>query len=85
MKRFPQLAVFLAWLFATTGTFGIGIAATAGIAELTHSGLGSCGPSGKAFNVLARMFIGSLPVSIVAGFWAAWRTDKWLRHENNKA
>jgi uncharacterized membrane protein YidH (DUF202 family) len=84
MKRFPQLTVFLAWLFTTAATFSLGIAVTASVAELTHSGLGSCGPYGKAFDVLVCMFVGSFPVSIVAGLWAAWRTGKYLRRENQK-
>jgi ABC-type dipeptide/oligopeptide/nickel transport system permease component len=85
MKRFPQLTAFLAWLLVTAGTFGSGIAATAGVAELTNSGFGSCGPFGNAVDVVVCMFVASFPVSIAVGIWAAWWTNKWLRHESNKA
>jgi len=84
MKRFPQLTVFRAWLLATVITFGVGVGATAGVAELTHSGLGSCGPYGPAFTLLECMLIGSFPVSIFAGILAAWRAHKYLRRENKK-
>jgi hypothetical protein len=79
MKRFPQLTVVLAWLLAAGGTFGAGMAATAGLGELTHSGLSSCGPYGPACNLLLCMIIATFPLSIVAGFWATWRADKYLK------
>ena len=84
MKRFPQLTVFLAWILTTIITFGADVGATAAVAEFTHSGLGSCGPYGPAFELLEYMLIGSFPVSIVAGFVAAWRADKHLLRENKK-
>ena len=84
MKRFPQLAVFLAWLLVTLVTFGAGVGATVAVAGLTHSGLGSCGPYGPAFGLLEYILIGSFPVSIVSGFWVAWRVDKHLKRERKK-
>ena len=78
MKQFPKLTVGLVWLFATLGTFAVGVAATVGVAGLTNSGLGSCGPYGPAFTLLEWMLIASFPASLIAGFYAAWRTHKCL-------
>ena len=57
---------------------------TAGIARLTNSGLGSCGPYGPAFTLLEWMLIGTFPISIVAGFVAAWRAHKYVTREDEK-
>jgi hypothetical protein len=84
MKRFPQLTVFLAWLLATLVTFAAGVGATVAVAGLTHSGLGSCGPYGPGLRVMEYMLIGSFPVSIVAGFWVAWRASEYLKREREK-
>ena len=82
MKRSPRLKVFLTWLLVTVVTFAAGIGAAATVGEFTHSGLGSCGPYGPAFGLLVSMFIGSFPVSIVAGLVAALRADKYFRREH---
>ena len=74
--------VFLIWLLVSMLSLGVGLAATASVAELTHSGLGSCGPYGPAFNLVVCMLIGSFPVSVVAGCIAAWRFRRYLAREN---
>ena len=82
MKRFPRLTVFLTWLLVTVVTFAAGLGATEAVGELTHSGLGICGPYGPAFGLCVSMAIGSFPVSIVAGLVAALRADKYFRREH---
>ena len=75
----------LVWLCATAMSFAAALALTAGVGEMTHSGpLGSCGPYGRAANLLIYMLLGSVPFSIGVGTYAARRSYRYLTRDEQK-
>jgi len=85
VTRFPKSLTFVVWVLATGLSFGAVVAGTALIGKLTHSGpLGICGPYGPAAGLLVWMLLGSIPVSIVVGAYAAWRSYRYLTREEKK-
>ena len=77
MRRFPKLATFVVWCFASVAIFAMRLAATAVVGKLTGSGLlGICGPNGPTSDLL-----GSALFSLAASVYVARRSYRYLTRE----
>ena len=68
MRRFPKLTASMSGLIAALATFVAGGEAAFAVGKATKSGLlGICGPYGPHADLVGFIFLGSLPVGLVAG------------------
>jgi hypothetical protein len=75
MRQSSRLQALYAGFATSIATLVAGILLASAVGESTHSGLlGICGPYGPDADLVGWMFLGSFPLSLIAGFTAAWYT-----------
>lgn len=72
MRCRPKIFAVMIFVVVTSLTFIAGVSAADKAGQMTNSGLlGICGPYGEHANLVILIFVGSLPVAIVAGVFSA--------------